>query len=745
MKRLALIVIFLVGLSGLTIKAAEGDKRIEEQGRKKIILGQKLENPYSVENLQNAFESFNRTTRNSQFQKRIVRASHKYIKISPSTEKHLIELEKIDAEGVLVLHDMPLDYEIIQEGDYFVNPKHEKDLFHPVYTVIPVNYSLPIGLPYEVLEQVYEPTEAEYEVETIALNAAGWRNEVDCTGSLVICDETNLSLDSTNANSERLFGRRYRPHGYVMVRNTETNQPQALRQAKISIGRGIWWRYTHTDDNGHFTSPKKYRGKVRIRAKWRSNIATVRKSWNELLGVQVSDHLMTIKRNTNGRTKHIEFGDDRLWYKGTVHNALVKYNDYALNNGINKPIVNANVWVWKNGDDVGATPMLFKYRHLASIATVAGIGQSNLWDVLVNAIAAFAIDLLPSRLHPDIIFSGLKGRNNTNGSVNTAEIEQRVFHEAAHYSHASQAGAWNWARLFASELSNSILEGDSYVDGSEPSFTAARQISLAEGWATVVEYKAMDDLYERSVDGNNMWVTDTEAHIDNFDMFSVPYSFGRTEQFSWFLHGLFWDIVDLPESATSDYRNGTTGSNLNDINDPLFINSSSELYPIFRYLRSDVYTACDFGTKLVAGYPAQGPDIEDLFHSYGFTCVDGGTGIVLPSVPSNFSITNYSNGNNHLNWSAVIGATQYKIYSSSSYSGTYNHAATRTAPTTSWSTYVANNLYFRVRACNSAGCGGFTSPRLARSANDDDCDYIQNQLRSSGRDKFISIGDCPIQ
>lgn len=717
-------------------------RQLESSDQDRIYIGEKLENPYSLSNMQKAFDTYNSLNKNSNFAaKGALKATHRYIRINPSDENHLLLLNELDgaAAGSIVLHDFPLDHEITGEGDYFVNPVDETDLYHPVYTVIPVSYVMPKDLPYTVLEEVYQPTEAEYEVETLSLNSAGWENEEGCRGSEVVCTAPEMvpsekpegpQVKTGDGQTEaRLFGRRYRPSGYVRVQNTDNYTWEPLKRAKISIGRGIWWRYTHTDNNGHFVSPKKYRGKVRIRAKWRSNIATIRKSWNEMLGIQVSDHLMTITRSSNNRTKNIYFGDDRLWYKGTVHNGLVKYNDFAAANGINKPISGANVWVWKNGDGSAATPMFNRHRHLSSISSIAGIGQSQAWDVIINSIASFVINLLPQRLQPDMLFTGLKDKNRTQNRVSTDEIEQVVFHESAHYSHSAQAGTWFWAKLVASEISNSIAHGDPYVDGSEPSFTAAKQIALAEGWASLVEVKAMLDKNSRYRVGAHWFdAGDISNQMNHFNMYTVPMTLPRGDFKSWFLHGLMWDIVDSEIDNASRLRIGTTGSPVTNsfsgfITDMLQVSNSSELYPVFSLLKSNVYTACDFGDDLVGAYPVHGPKIEELFHSYGFTCIDGGNGISVPSVPSSFYITTGNHGSNQLNWNSSAGATRYEIYKSnnSSSTGSYYLYSTVNAPTTSKNVHVVTNYYFKVKACNQAGCSGFTYPRLAFHRQREEC------------------------
>lgn len=595
---------------------------------------------------------------------------------------------------------------------------------------------MPLGLPYDILEQLYQPTEEEYDVETLSLNLMGWENEDGCKNSQVVCSATEIvpSKDSVGPQVSHpvtvtpagLFGRRYRPNGHVMIENTDlahTNpniKMQPLRQAKISIGRSLWWRYTHTDDNGYFSSPKKYRGKVRIRAKWRSNIATMRKSWNEMLGIAVSDHLMTITRGSNGKTKNIGFGDDRLWYKGTVHNGLVKYNDYASSNGIGKLISGANVWVWKKGRPFGATPMFNHHRNLSSVAAIAGIGQSQVWNALVNTIASVFIRILPSRLHPDMIFSGLRDFNQASGFVSTAEIEQVVFHESGHYSHAQQAGSSHWAKLVAAEISNMInYNTQPYYDGSEPSLRAGQHISLAEGWATLVEFKVMLDLYGK-VKIDNEWKNENDAVIllDEFNQYTVPMKQVQTDTHSWFMHGIFWDILDNRSDSVARFNDGVSGDPVVNkfggyITDDVYLPNSNKLYPIFGLLKSDVYNACDFGAHLVSTHVTTGPAIEYLFHSYGHTCIDGGDGLDVPSVPINFYITNLGHGTNRLHWNAVSQASRYVIYSSSYSSFDSSYYGRVTAPKTSRIVYVTSHRFFQVQACNASGCSDFTTPRLA--------------------------------
>lgn len=74
--------------------------------------------------------------------------THHYVKITPKSDADLnLLLNQDDDDGNnIILHDHPLDYEVVEDGDYFVEPKNDEDIFHPVYTLIPVGFSLPNSL-----------------------------------------------------------------------------------------------------------------------------------------------------------------------------------------------------------------------------------------------------------------------------------------------------------------------------------------------------------------------------------------------------------------------------------------------------------------------------------------------------------------------------------------------------------------------------------------------------------------------
>lgn len=77
-----------------------------------IVLGKQLINPYSVENMQKAFDYYNENVANSAFADKKVEPTHYYIKITPGSESELETLNNLDDESSAetpVLQDYPLD------------------------------------------------------------------------------------------------------------------------------------------------------------------------------------------------------------------------------------------------------------------------------------------------------------------------------------------------------------------------------------------------------------------------------------------------------------------------------------------------------------------------------------------------------------------------------------------------------------------------------------------------------------
>ena len=116
-------------------------------------MGEKLENPYTVENMQQANENltFNGKSNGSAN----IRTTHLYLKFKPQNEE---ELDLIKNDTTLEWYDYPLDYEMVSSGLFYHDPEVPDDKPTYQYVAVEIDKDLP-NVAYEVLAELYLPEE----------------------------------------------------------------------------------------------------------------------------------------------------------------------------------------------------------------------------------------------------------------------------------------------------------------------------------------------------------------------------------------------------------------------------------------------------------------------------------------------------------------------------------------------------------------------------------------------------------
>ena len=566
-------------------------QKITNEGQE-MIIGRKLNNPFSIDNLNKAREFLNEKRSKNGYSTKMLnlQATHYYIKFLPTNESHCKTLLEIDELGDITLHAYPLDSKIIQEGTSPLAEGITDPGLNELYAVIPIGNSIP-KVPYKILDRIIPEPESPV-LEAASFFLTDNTDELTSGMTLEKIAEIDSNNQSKNEKSLKLFGEKWRPQGNLLIFDTNLRRGVGLRQAKVSIGRWFKWRRVHTNNNGTFVSPSNFRSKkVRVRTKWRSNIATIRKSWNEILGIAVSDHAMTVFRNNNGPTRTIPTSDEHLWYKGTVHNALVKVNEFHASKGMAGQIKNINVWVHPGGNNRGAALMLRKYTWSVSVQALF----SSWWTWLASSII-FPTNLTLSHLYPDVSLSLGRG-------TNTREIDRLVFHEGAHVLHALQTGGGFWGDLFRAETNNIVNGRGSYGNGTQPSNSKGELIALSEGWATFIENRMMLELYNEP------------NTIENFTMINRPNSFFQeNDRQHWFATGLFWDMYDVNDDQVRLF-NGTTGNRIFPIRTE---DLEGDYQPLFQLLDSNTRRINHMENKIISAYPQIEQRTRDIFNAYGY-------------------------------------------------------------------------------------------------------------------------------
>ena len=122
----------------------------------KMVLGEQLENPYSVENMKKALANLTANGRTSgDFD---VETTDLYIRFLPADT---LEYDAIASDTTLELYDHPLDFEIEQEGNWYHDPSIPDHLPTYQYSVVKPDYALPDTIEHEILAELFIPEELD--------------------------------------------------------------------------------------------------------------------------------------------------------------------------------------------------------------------------------------------------------------------------------------------------------------------------------------------------------------------------------------------------------------------------------------------------------------------------------------------------------------------------------------------------------------------------------------------------------
>ena len=118
-----------------------------------IILGKKLENPYSVKNMEKAAQSLQ--SKGLAHIPVDIKTNYYYTRFLPETNE---EYDKLNADETIDLFEYPLDYEIVKQGNSYMDkslPSNAK--FTWLYAAISIEKINRYNLKYEILEELYLP------------------------------------------------------------------------------------------------------------------------------------------------------------------------------------------------------------------------------------------------------------------------------------------------------------------------------------------------------------------------------------------------------------------------------------------------------------------------------------------------------------------------------------------------------------------------------------------------------------
>ncbi|HTO15616.1 MAG TPA: hypothetical protein VLZ83_07585 [Edaphocola sp.] len=498
------------------ISQIEQSFSIANRPEQPTVLGEQKENPFSVENMLIALDSLKQyaTEENSEPYLKSAETieiypTDLYVRFLPNDS---IQYNNLTSNTTLTLFDTPLDYEIVQLGDYYKDSTITGD-YTWLYTTVKPDYSFSSDIRHEVLSELFiiensdDYTEEIIEDTATVLKSASGRTAITqdiCNALYVISfnltgnsDElttigTNeMSLKSTITNCTRkCIGKKwwkvcwtscdtyYYPDGKIEIK-TPTGDV-GLKGVKVRMWRWFSYADAYTNASGSYYS------KARFNKIWVGNsinykiIYDCKRDNNSWKFKKTIAGAVCLWRDSYGMGYHSPNGHSMIfdtnsayWGRGVLNNAIYDYIGYANQDGISLPPSNLDIADKNSNDFTSSAPLLKSHFNFSLI-----YNNSN----ILGAIGTIYGHVLFGWALPDLILRYNKTLDDYN------KITATVWHELTHASHLQRMKSekgyfWAsdyWSQNIYQQAKNSIDDNYAYGNIGDDNWQI---IALSEGWA----------------------------------------------------------------------------------------------------------------------------------------------------------------------------------------------------------------------------------------------------------------------
>ena len=248
MKTFTRLLVFFVA-SLLIISSCKDNQRIYssnyELPLQRMIVGKKLENPYSVDNMRKAYQNLKALAISARVKDEnlVIETTHLYLKFKPKDEKQFAILK---TDSTFDWYEYPLDHEIIQNGSSYHDPSIPADVPTYQYTAVPVTKKLPQGVEYEILAQLFIPDERKIE------NNSSARIASDELINALVEEAFRITGNSFN-KSARITASSWRPAGRIRVWDDVVSNWRGVEGVEVKARRWFTTHKGYTNINGDYS------------------------------------------------------------------------------------------------------------------------------------------------------------------------------------------------------------------------------------------------------------------------------------------------------------------------------------------------------------------------------------------------------------------------------------------------------------------------------------------------------------
>ena len=415
-----------------------------------IVLGDRLENPYTTENMQEAYMALYPTKSRSD-----VKTSHLYVRFLPADEE---EFDILTDSG-LDLVDYPVDYEILVDGDYYHDPSVGEDSYTWQYAVVPADYEFP-DVRYEILDECHIT-----ETDPVSRSADGIDWEAVEMEAFRLTGNGDMLQPQTK-------GSKVYPSGRITIVDDQANgcKPFGLSGVRVRCNTFVKFSNTYTDRDGYYTMPRKFSANLKYRLVFK-NEKGFAIGFNLIL--QPASASALGKGPAEGLSATITKDSDRtLFLRSVVNNAAYDYISRCSVDDMNLTLPPDDLRIWLLSGMDASSAVLIHHKVGVSHSLVAGF-----LGYFASLISFFA---------PDVTIG-------TSDMQTYGDVYRAVCHELAHCSHFAQVGTDYWNRYVEYILRSYLKSGGSaYGDGSGE---YAGYCEVGEMWAYYLESVMYQERY----------------------------------------------------------------------------------------------------------------------------------------------------------------------------------------------------------------------------------------------------------
>jgi len=322
-----------------------------------MVLGKELENPYSVENMRNAYANLTSSGRIAEDIE--IETTHYYVRFLPADTAEVAILE---SDTTLEVWDHPLLFEIEQIGNWYHDPSIPDSLPTWQYTVVEKDYEFP-PVTHEILADLFMVDEDSTESSSGRISSSLW-DELEFEALRI----TNNLDESEDHSSGRVAASKWRPSGRIRIEERTNGIDRGdvpLRYCRVRARKLLKWGSANTSvTDGTFRILKDFRGDVNYSLEFETAGGSFKVT--NAFGFSVNHN--GPKRDSPWNLD-IAFGNEESWVCGTILNAIYHFRTQASIHRLKLPSVLATVKVRPKYEE-GRSNALGVVRHYPLLITV---------------------------------------------------------------------------------------------------------------------------------------------------------------------------------------------------------------------------------------------------------------------------------------------------------------------------------------------------------------------------------------